>query len=236
LEPLVTDRNDGIITPYGTTLPTTGGAMSGPIAMGANQITGLAAGVLPTDAVQLQQAYQSQLEYYLNGAPAFMRTNLFRSQAGGNLAALTTQVMTSVAVLLFAGEIVTNLTFMSGATAAGSPTNWWFALHDTAATPALIAQSADQTTTAWAADTAKTLALSAPYTVPTTGIYYADVMVKATTVPTLIGATVQADASGAVVAGMKVLARTSGSSLTATAPSTIATPTTVGTVPYVVIT
>ncbi len=176
-------------------------------------------------------------QWSLNGAPAGMfRANLRRSECGGNLAALTTQVMTAVALYLEAGDTVTNLTFMSGATAAGTPTNWWFALYSTAATPALLAQTADQTSTAWAADTAKTLALAAPYAVTATGIYYAAVMVKATTVPTLIGASIQADASGAVVTGQKVLANTSGSALTATAPGTIATPTTVGTVPYVVAT
>jgi hypothetical protein len=231
----VPNPNDGLIAPYANTLELTGGTMTGPIAMGGNRISGLAAGSAPTDAAQIAQA-ADQFEYYLNGAPTFMRANLFRRQAGGNLSALTTQVMTSAAILLYAGDVVTNLTFMSGATAASVPTNWWFALYDTQATPALIAQSADQTTTAWAADTAKTLALASPYTVLTTGIYYASVMVKATTPPTLIGASVQADASGAVVTGQKVLARTSGSSLTATAPATIASPTTVGTVPYVIVT
>jgi hypothetical protein len=176
-------------------------------------------------------------QWLLNGSPTGMfRATLRRSECSGNLAALTTQVMTSVAICLEAGDVVTNLTFMSGATAANVPTNWWFGLYDTQATPALIAQTADQLTAAWAADTAKTLALSAPYTVPTTGVYYAAVMVKATTPPTLIGATVQADASGAVVTGQKVLARTSGSALTGTAPGTIAASTTVGTVPYAVAT
>ena len=182
------------------------------------------------------QAYPGVAEYYLDGQPTFLRKNLLRSVCGGNLSALTTQVMTSVAILLYAGDVVTNLTFKSGGTAAGTPTNWWFALYDTNPTPVLLGQTADQTTTAWAADTAKTLALATPYTVPTTGIYYAGVMVKATTPPTLIGASAQADASAAVVSGMKVLAQTSGSSLTATAPSTITSATTVGTVPLAVIT
>jgi hypothetical protein len=231
----VPNPNDGLIAPYANTLELTGGTMTGAIAMGGQRITGLAAGSAPTDAAQIAQA-ADQSEYYLNGAPTFMRYNLLRRNAGGNLAALTTQVMTSTAILLYAGDIVTTLTFMSGATGANTPTNWWFALYDTQATPALIAQTADQLTAAWAADTAKPLALSAPYTVLTTGIYYAAIMVKATTPPTLIGASAQADASGAVTAGQKVLARTSGASLTTTAPATIATPTTVGTVPYVIIT
>jgi hypothetical protein len=108
----------------------------------------------------------------LNGTTA-KRSNLDRRYLVTNTASLTTQVMTSVAIPLEVGDVVTNLTFVSGATAAGTPTNWWFALYDTSATPALIAQTADQTSTAWAAHTAKTVALSAAYTVTTAGIYYA---------------------------------------------------------------
>lgn len=159
-----------------------------------------------------------------------LRANLRRSECGGNLAALTTQVMTAVALHLRAGDVITNLTFCSATTAAGTPTNWWFALYSSASTPALLAQTADQTSTAWAANTAKTVALATPYTVPTTGVYYAAIMVKATTPPTLVGASLHTGA--AVVTGQKVLAVTSGSSLTDTAPATLATPTTVGTVPY----
>jgi hypothetical protein len=168
---------------------------------------------------------------------AFNRSNLPRiglyDSAGdsGNVA-LTTQVMTSVPVYLVGGEVVTNLTFTSGATAAGTPTNWWFALYDTAATPALIAQTADQTSTAWAAFTKKTVALSAAYTVVKTGVYWAAVMVKATTVPTLMGSL----ALPPIVSGERNLAQTSGSALTATAPATIATPTVANFAPVVVLT
>ncbi len=173
----------------------------------------------------------------LNGSPTgVFRANLRRTECGGNLAALTTQVATAAALYLEAGDVVTNLTFCSATTAAGTPTNWWFALYSTAATPALLGQTADQTTTAWAANTAKTVALAAPYTVTTTGIHYAAVMVKATTPPTLLGASLHGPAAGAVVTGQKVLAVTSGTSLTDTAPATLATPTMVGTVPYVVAT
>lgn len=179
----------------------------------------------------------SNSQFTLNGSPTGpLRANLSRSECGGNLAALTTQVMTSVALYLEAGDVVTNLTFCSATTAAGTPTNWWFALYSTAATPALLAQTADQASAAWAANTAKTVALATPYTVPATGIYYAAVMVKATTPPTLLGASLNVNASAAVVTGQKVLASTSGSSLTDTAPATIATPTTVATVPYCVAT
>lgn len=180
-------------------------------------------------------AQLSQEQAYLNGSPTgLFRPNLRRSELGGNLAALTTQVMTDVELYLEAGDPVTYLEFCSGATSAGTPTNWWFALYDTSTVPALIGQTADQLTAAWAANTAIKLALVTPYVATATGIYRAAVMVKATTVPTLIGASIQATASAAVHTGQKILASTSGSALVGTAPATVATPTAVGTMPYVI--
>lgn len=174
-------------------------------------------------------------DWTLAGKPAgTYRSNMSRIAAGADLTALTTQVMLSTALYLQDGDIVTGLTFKTGATAAGTPTNWWFALYDDSATPALLAQSADQTTTAWAADTPMTLDLVTAQLIARSGIYYAAVMVKATTVPTLVGASAQAGASAGMLAGDLVLAQTSGSALTTTAPATIATPTAVGTVPLVV--
>jgi hypothetical protein len=166
----------------------------------------------------------------------FHRYNIPRWSVSADLAALTTQIMTATPLFLRKGDIVTNLSFMSGATAAGTPTNWWFALYNTAATPALLAQTADQLTAAWAANTVKTLALSAPYTAAADGIYWPSIMVKATTVPTLAGApAVRTPAAAAVFAadGEQPLAQTSGSALVGTAPATLATPTTVATIPWV---
>ena len=178
-------------------------------------------------------------EYTLNGSPSglFREGAIRRLQGVGNIAALSTGVMTSTPIHLEAGDTVTNLTFMSATTAAGTPTNYWFALYDDSATPVLLAQTADQLTAAWAANTAKTLALATPQKISRSGIYYAAIMVAASAVPTLVGQALHhANVAGAVVAGQKVLAQTSGSSLTTTAPATIATPTAVATVPYVVAT
>ena len=160
------------------------------------------------------------------------RTGLADSGGDTNHVALATGVMTSVPIYLVQGDKVTNLSFVSGNTAAGTPTNYWFALYGTDATPALLAQTADQTSTAWAANTVKTLALTTPYTVPKTGLYWAAIMVTATTPPTLMGTV----AAKPVVTGERNLSQSSGSSLTATAPATIATPTVKNFVPYVVIT
>jgi hypothetical protein len=63
-------------------------------------------------------------------------------------------------------------------------------------------------------------------------------MVAASTVPTLLGAAALLHASGSnpIITGEKVLAQTSGSSLTTTAPATITSATTVLTVPLVIAT
>jgi hypothetical protein len=150
-------------------------------------------------------------------------------------AALTTQVMTCVGVPLRAGDVITNIAAKSGATAAGTPTNWWFALYSSAATPALLAQTADQTTGAWAANTAKTLALVTPQTILVDGVYYVAIMMKATTVVSLLCAVLPlAGASAGVLSGDATMAETSGASLTTTAPATIASPTSSVNLPYVV--
>jgi hypothetical protein len=178
------------------------------------------------------------LEGYPAGVTGTFKTGLvdvWRQYADNPV--LTTQVMTSTAMFLEPGDVVTNLTFGSGATAAGTPTNWWFALYSDAAVAALMAQSADQLTAAWAANTYKTLALAVPQTIVRAGIYYAAVMVKATTPPSLVGQNLlNAINAGAIVAGMKVLAQTSGSALTTTAPATIASPTTIAGIPFVLAT
>lgn len=167
--------------------------------------------------------------FQLMGGSTFYRENFDAGdQTTDVAAALTTQVITAVPIVLEVGDRVTSLSVLSGATAASVPTNWWLALYDTAAVPALIAQTADQLTAAWAADTIKTLALSTAYTATSTGVYYVAVMVKATTVPSLICRVAgRAAANGALLTGYKVKGLTSGAALTTTAPATLATPTTV---------
>lgn len=171
---------------------------------------------------------------YLNtaGRPnVYHRANMPRIGLGDH-AHLSTGVMTAVPIRLEAGDVVTNLTFISGATAAGTPTAWWFALYSNAATPALLAQTADQTTTAWAADTVKTLALATAQTITVSGTYWAAVMVTATTVPTLVGSV----GAKPVLTGEGNLSVSSGSSLTTTATATLASPAFKRFVPLVIVT
>lgn len=83
------------------------------------------------------------------------------------------------AVWLQAGQVITNISMITGGTAAGTPTHWWFALIDKNMT--LRGHTADQTTGAIAANTLITKALVTPYTATYTGPHYIGAMVAATT-------------------------------------------------------
>lgn len=163
---------------------------------------------------------------------SFVRSNIPAWAATSNLAAPSSGVAIGVPIWLRKGDVVTYLTFVSATTAAATPTNWWHALYDPSGT--LLAQTADQTSAAWAADTAKKLALSSPVTITADGWYTAATMTAAGTVQTLAGAAPLAGTAAAFT-GSKALGRTFGSSLTTTAPASIATPTTVAKCPLVIV-
>lgn len=110
-----------------------------------------------------------------------------RSQTLTGTGILSTGRLTLALIYLEAGTVVNSITFISGGTALATGTHQWFALYDLARNK--LAVTSDDTSTAWAANTVKTLSLSAAYTVPTTGLYYLGVMVAATTVPNIICAT-----------------------------------------------
>ena len=184
-----------------------------------------------------------QRDYLFQGSPSSMLAENFpHNEITTDLvASLTTQVMTSVGVPLVAGSVVSTMSVCSGATPLSVPSHAWMALYSPAGN--LLGQSTDVPAQALAANTVLTHTFAtgtgAGGTIPitVTGIYFAAIMIQATTVPTLIGR-----ASGAVVAGQLALntalgfpaiAQTSGSALTTTAPASIASPTNLIVVPYV---
>lgn len=119
-------------------------------------------------------------------APTGMIGETFPRGSGlAEVSTLSSQRLRLQSVTLYKGTTVTNLSFWSGATGAGTPTTQRFGLYSSAL--AKLAESADDTSTAWAANTKKTLAMTTPYAVPTTGIYYVAILVAAATVPTLVG-------------------------------------------------
>lgn len=115
-----------------------------------------------------------------------------RHMATTNTSALASGTLFMHAIYLVAGQLVSNITIISATTAANTPTNCFFALYDKSR--GLLAQSANQTTTAWAANTARTLAMTSPYRVPKSGLYYIGIMVTASTVPTIHGGAAKANA------------------------------------------
>jgi hypothetical protein len=60
------------------------------------------------------------------------RIGLYDSASDTGQVALATGVMTAVRIKLFAGDVITNISVRSGATAAGTPTNYWVALYSNA--------------------------------------------------------------------------------------------------------
>lgn len=149
---------------------------------------------------------------------AYFRSTLTAARSGhlvNNVAALTTQREHLTSMWFNKGETVTTLWFASGGTGAGTPTNWWYTLRD--ANRVLLRQTNDQLTAAWGTNTEKPLALSSPYVIPSSGLYYVGIMVKATTVPTLVG-----NVTIAPVAALAPIRTgiTADTALTTTAPST----------------
>lgn len=163
-------------------------------------------------------------DYYLNGSNNYRET-LTRVQAQQVTGSTPgTGIAHGNAVVCYAGDVITNMTFRSGTTPATSPTHWWMALYDTQATPALIAQTADQLTAPIGASTVFTLPLvGGPYILSSTGVYYAVLMTACSvTIPSI---TCWAFPSNAVslgnVAGQKPYAVQGAGGLTTTASATL---------------
>src|SRR5260370_31260814 len=112
--------------------------------------------------------------------------------SAGAAAAMTSGPLYLTAIPLLAGTVVTNITYITGLTAASGPTHWWYGLYDSSLNQ--LAVTADQTTAAMAASTAYTLPVATgaggsitSYTIGTSGLYYLGfVMVATVTMPSLM--------------------------------------------------
>jgi hypothetical protein len=163
----------------------------------------------------------------------------------GNLvdgAIAATGVCTSVAVPVEPGDIITNVTVLVGATAEGTGTHAFLALYSGIASPALLAQTADDTGAAsLAASAAYTKALTTAVQITPTnapkGFIYATIGVTATTIPTLACVPVAAAVHYQwFTGGPKFLAATHDSAVGATAPATMGAQTAFARAPLVFLT
>lgn len=119
------------------------------------------------------------------------------------------------AIYLTAGQLVSTVDLWSATTAAGTPTNYAVGLYDVNRN--LLANSANQTTAAWAANSIKSFAMTTPYRVPTSGQYYIGYYMTATTVATLKGGT--AKTGGQLAAAAPSLNGASSTGLTTALPN-----------------
>lgn len=163
----------------------------------------------------------------------FSRSNIPVWACTSDLAATGTGVAIGTRVYLRKGDVVTNVTFVSGNTAAGTPTHWAHALYDPDGT--LLAKTADQESAAWAANTAKKLALSAAQTIAADGWYIVATTTTATTVQTLIGCAPIVTATAAVHTGSKSIGFTFGTGLDGVPPATTGALTGVAKCPLVIV-
>jgi hypothetical protein len=112
-------------------------------------------------------------------------------------------------VVLPAGAQVTRVGFVSGSTAGATMTNQWFAIVRQSDL-VVLAVTADDTSTAWAANALKELILASPLQLADDTPVYLGCMVAGTTTPNLAGSAL----SNAVIAGLGGTAKLSGTSTT----------------------
>jgi hypothetical protein len=167
-----------------------------------------------------------------NQANLPVRTNAEYLGLGGiaDIAIGATGVSLSVPVPVEVGDVITNISVLAGGTAEATGTHAFMALYaGTGASPALLAQTADDTGAASiAASTLYTKALATPVLITPSnapnGFVYATINVTAGTVPTLMGCAPAAAAYplGAFFPGApRFLSATHDSAAGATAPATM---------------
>lgn len=103
------------------------------------------------------------------------------------------------ALWLPAGMLISNFNFVTGPTASSGMTHSWFGITDS--TGKQLSHTVDQTTTAYAANTAVSIALSSQFKVPSEGNYYALMSMTGTTLPTLATVTPVGSSPAMIISG-----------------------------------
>lgn len=119
------------------------------------------------------------------------------------------------AIYLTAGQLVSEITVSSATTASSGTSNLFFALYDINRN--LVAQSADQGAYTWTSNSTKTLAMTTPYRVPNSAVYYVGLLQVATTIATIKGNV--ARISGTLAAATPPIGGNSSTGLTSSLPN-----------------
>jgi hypothetical protein len=129
-------------------------------------------------------------------------------------------------IWLPSGLVVSSITFCSGSTGGTSLTHQWFGLYDSGQVQ--LATTSDDTTTAWASQSTKTLNVAttaaganASFTTTYEGLHYLGLCVAASTVPTYYGftATIAAVTTSPSLGGVNSTVRTTPPAFPFTAPT-----------------
>lgn len=119
-------------------------------------------------------------DYYMRASTILGETISRAGQMNTSLG-LSSGTVQMAAMFLPAGVTIGHLATSSGSSPINGPTHWWFGLYDN--NLAQLAVTADQTNTAWAANTPQSLAIatiasgaSAAFTTTYTGLYYFGVL------------------------------------------------------------
>lgn len=175
----------------------------------------------------LDRARSDYSPFLPTGALAESYPRIMGNTNGG---VLSTGRISIVGVELPSGLTVTSISFRSATQALVSGTNQWFGLFDSAKNRLRL--TADDTSTAWAANTTKTLTLSSPFVTTYSGIHYLGINVTASTVPSL--ASLTTTSSGLPSGTAPAVAANADSSLTdpASCPATLGALSGIGGIPW----
>ncbi len=157
----------------------------------SHKITSLALGSAATDAMTLGQGgilTPVTDAFFPTGVAGGTVENFPRLIGAANSSILASGHLSLVACPVYPGLVISNLTAYSGTTPLSGGVNQWAALY-ALSNLALLATTADKTSTAWSANSPNTFSFSGgsgAYTVPA-GIYglYVGLMINAT-VPSLL--------------------------------------------------
>ena len=219
VDPLARANHTG--TQAGTTVDAATTSVRGtvPLATATEVLTGTDTGRAPTPSVLAPFAAHTRV----SGALAETVPRHFPDSA----ITLTSGRLHLVAISLPAGLTITSITFVSGAGLSGL-SNQWFGLFDSSLVPLRL--TGDDTSTAWALNTAKTLNLSSTYATTTAGLYYLGICVVASGM-----GTIAAQASTAIMTGFApIISGSSSTGLTnpASCPNPAGALTATSTIPF----
>lgn len=127
-----------------------------------------------------------------------------------DLSLLTTERPHMTPIFLRKGDELYGMSYISGATALSGTTYYAFSINEpiypfrpiAVTNNGAVSDPSIYYSSAWTAETLKLIQFSEPFIVPQTGLFYASIAVKATTVPTLVGRTTHGAVSAYGLPGM----------------------------------